>query len=125
MRIAVASEGLGVAPRFSQCSSYMCYTVDRGVIVECQNMPNPGMSTAKLVTLFSEMGVDTIIVDAIDYDVANVFCHAGIEVIASAHGSAREVAQAYLTRTLTGVDELCHLGDWEHDDDLDHDLAEA
>ena len=70
-------------------------------------------------------GVDTLIVGAIDYDVANVFCHAGIEVIAGAHGSAREVVQAYLTRTLTGVDELCHLDGWEHEDGHDRDLAEA
>ena len=106
MRIAVASEGLEVAPRFRQCASYMCYRVE-------------------LVALLVEMGVDTLIVGAIDYDVANVFCHAGVEVIAGAHGSAREVVQAYLTRTLTGVDELCHLDGWEHEDGHDRDLAEA
>ena len=38
MRIAVASEGLEVAPRFRQCASYMCYRVERGIIVECQNL---------------------------------------------------------------------------------------
>ena len=125
MRIAVASEGLEVAPRFRQCASYMCYRVDRGIIVECQNLPNPGLAAPKLVALLVEIGVDTLIVGAIDYDVANVFCHAGIEVIAGAHGSAREVVQAYLTRTLTGVDELCHLDGWEHEDGHDRDLAEA
>lgn len=125
MRIAVASEGLGVAPRFRQCASYMCYTVDRGVIVECQNLPNPGLAAQKLAPLLSEMGVDVLIVDAIDYDVANVFCHAGIEVIAGAHGSALKVTQSYLTRTLTGVDELCHLDDWDHEEGIDRNLAEA
>ena len=102
MRIAVASEGLEVAPRFRQCASYMCYRVERGIIVECQNLPNPGLAAPKLVALLVEMGVDTLIVGAIDYDVANVFCHAGVEVIAGAHGSAREVVQVYITRTLTG-----------------------
>ena len=125
MRVAVASEGLEVAPRFRQCASYMCYRVERGIIVECQNLPNPGLAAPKLVALLVEMGVDTLIVGAIDYDVANVFCHAGVEVIAGAHGSAREVVQAYLTRTLTGVDELCHLDGWEHEDGHDRDLAEA
>ena len=28
-------------------------------------------------------------------------------------------------RTLTGVDELCHLDGWEHEDGHDRDLAEA
>ncbi len=125
MRIAVASTGLEVAPRFSQCTSYMCYTVSRGVIVECQNMPKPAVSGAKLVSLLSEIGVDVLIVGTIEYDIANLFCHAGVEVIAGASGSAREVAQGYLTRTLTGVDELCHLDDWDREDEPEHNLAEA
>ena len=117
MRIAVASEGLEVAPRFGQCSSYMCYNVECGVIVDCQNMPNLGMPAQRLAALFDEFGVDVLIVNTIEYDVANVFCHAGIEVIAKAHGTAREVAQAYLTRTLTGVDDLCHI-DYEHEEEI-------
>ena len=124
MRIAVASEGLEVASCFSQAISCMCYTVDKGIIVGRQNMPNPGLATQKLVTLLSEMHVDVLIAGTIEQSVANMFCHAGIEVIAGAQGSAREVAQAYVTRTLTGVDEVCHLSDWEHDDQ-DRDLAEA
>ncbi|MEA5019522.1 MAG: NifB/NifX family molybdenum-iron cluster-binding protein [Gordonibacter sp.] len=118
MRIAVASEGLEVAPRFGQCSSYMCYNVECGVIVDCQNMPNPGMPAQKLASLFDEFGVDVLIVNTIEYDVANVFCRAGIEVIAKAHGTAREVAQSYLTRTLTGVDDLCHI-DYELDEEIE------
>lgn len=125
MRIAVASDGLDVAPRFGQSASYMCYTVECGVIVECQNMPNPGLPTKKIVTLFREIGVDALIVGAIDYDVASLFCHEGIEVIAGAKGSARELTQNYLTRTLTGVDELCHVGDWGQDDEPNRDYAQA
>ncbi len=41
MRIAVASEGLKVSPVFGKCASFTCYRIERGVIVECQNMPNP------------------------------------------------------------------------------------
>ena len=40
MRIAVASQGLDVASKVLRCASYMCYRVDRGMIVDCQNMPN-------------------------------------------------------------------------------------
>lgn len=116
MRIAVASEGLEVAPHFGRCSSFMCYTVECGIIVDSQNMPNPGVSTDKLTALFGEFGVDVLIVDAIERDVANTFCHAGVEVIGKAHGPALEVAQAYLTRTLTGVDDLCHVDyDWDEE----------
>lgn len=126
MRIAVTSEGLEVSQSFGRCASYMCYTVDRGVIVECQNMPNPNLSMEKLIPLLRDLGVTVLIVGAIDYDTANVFCCADIEVIAGAQGSAREVVQAYLTHTLTGVDELCHNGDdWGREDGLQQSYAEA
>lgn len=116
MRIAVASEGLEVAHRFGQCASYMCYTVDCGIIVECQNMPNVSLPIGKLVELLCELDVGVLIVDTIEYDIANAFCRAGVEVIAGAQGATREVAQAYLSRTLSGVDEVCHLDDWDATD---------
>lgn len=117
MRIAVASEGLEVSPHFASYSSLMCYTVNRGVIVECQNMPNPGLPMNKLVPLLSELGISTFIVGAIEYDVANQLCGADIEVVAGARGSARVVVEAYLSRTLIGTDELCH-ADWDTEEDL-------
>ncbi len=116
MRIVVAGKGLDVASHFARCESLMCYTVVCGVITECQNMPNPGMPVDKLTELLLQIEVDVLIVGAIDYNIANMFCHAGVEVIAGAQGKAREVAQAYLTHTLKGVDELCHLDDWDCDD---------
>ncbi len=116
MKIAIASEGLEVAPRLKQCASYMCYTVDLGVIVECQNLPNLGFSTSELIPFFEETGVDVLIAGAVEYDTANALCHAGVEVIAGAQGPTCEVARAYVSRTLSGVDELCHIGEWEHDD---------
>lgn len=123
MRIAVASEGLEVSPYFGQCASYMCYTVERGVIVECQNMPNPRIPLVELVRLLHELDVRTLIVGRIEYDAADLLCHSDIEVVAGAKGSAREVVQAYLTRTLIGVDELCHLSD-EADLEDDPNFAE-
>ena len=77
MRIAVASEGLEVAPRFRQCASYMCYRVDRGIIVECQNLPNPGLAAPKLVALLVEMGVDTLIVCGCDTNICVLHTLAG------------------------------------------------
>lgn len=125
MRIAVASEGLEVAPRFGQTTSYMCYTVDCGIIVECQNLPNPSIPVDKLITLFHEMEVDALIVGIIDYDIACLFCQESIEIIAKAEGSARTAAQRYLTRTLAGTDEMCHMADWEHESSTDKRPAEA
>ncbi|HIS39679.1 MAG TPA: hypothetical protein IAC12_02385 [Candidatus Aphodovivens avistercoris] len=111
MRIAVASDGLDVASYFGAASSFMCYTVTRGIITECQNLPNPHLAIDGLIKLFHEVGVDILIVGRIEYDVANVLCHGGIEVVAGAQGNAADVARAYLSKTLTGVEAVCHLDD--------------
>ena len=91
MKIIVACEGLGVSPHAVHCASFMCYTVERGIIADCRNLD-----------------VSTIITGGIDYDFANMLCHAGIEVVAGVEGSAREVLEAYINHTLIGADELCH-----------------
>lgn len=111
MKIAVASEGLRVAPLFRSTVSFMCYTVEKGIITECQNMPNPKLSIDDLVALFGELGIDVLIVGRIEYEFANRLCRAGIEVVAGANGNAADVAREYLTKTLTGVEQVCHTVD--------------
>ena len=91
MRIAVASDGLEVAPYFASTTSFMCYTVTRGIITECQNMPNPALPLEQLVELFLELGIDVLIVGRIEYNIANRLCRAGIEVVAGANGNAATI----------------------------------
>lgn len=111
MVIAVASEGLDVAPLFRSTTSFMCYTVTKGVITECQNMPNPALPIDQLVGLFKDLGIDVLIVGRIEYEFADRFCHAGIEVVAGAKGNASDVSRGYLTQTLTGVEQVCRIAD--------------
>lgn len=126
MKITVACEGLGVSPHAVHCASFMCYTVNRGIITDCQNLPNPGLPAEETVTLLKEMGIDTIITGGIDIDFANMLCHSGVEVVAGVEGTAKEVAEAYLNHTLIGADELCHtLADADEDDADVEDAFEA
>ena len=57
MRIAVASEGLAVSPYFGHCASFTCYRIERGIIVECQNMPNPHQTPARIAAVLRELDV--------------------------------------------------------------------
>ena len=107
MRIAVASLGLNVAERFERAESYTCYLVERGIITECQNFPNPQVPYSEIAKMLLSIDASVIIVGAIPIDIARVFCQANIEVVAGASGSAREVVEQYLTRTLIGIDEMC------------------
>ena len=116
MKIAVACAGLNVAPYFSQCSNYMCYTVDRGIIVGSQNMPALDQPLEQLIELLRTIGMDTLIVGRIEYDMASKLCISGIEVVAGAEGTALDVAKAYVNRTLSGVSDPCSSDEDESDD---------
>ena len=116
MRIAVASEGLEVASHAGHCASFMCYTVERGIIAECQNFPNPSLPGVSTASLLKDLGVDVLITGGIDMDTANALCYAGIEVVARATGSVRSVAESYLAHTLIGTDNLCHMLIHENED---------
>lgn len=115
MRIAVASSGLNVATRFERAESYTIYRVERGIIVECQNIPVPIIPYVEIASQLVSIDVSVIIVGAIPVNIARVFCQASIEVVAGAQGSAREVVEQYLTRTLIGVDEMCRDDDYALD----------
>lgn len=124
MRIAVASEGLEVSPHAGHCSSFMCYTVNRGIITECQNLPSLGLPGMTTVTLLQSVNASVLICGYIDMDIANALCYAGIEVVAGAKGKTRDVVEAYLSNTLIGAEELCHLLD-ETPDAGDEGLEDA
>ena len=66
MRIAVACQGLDVAPRFARSSSFMCYRVDRGMFADCQNMPNLSFPPAQLAQVLKDLDVSVMIADRID-----------------------------------------------------------
>ncbi|WP_419064283.1 NifB/NifX family molybdenum-iron cluster-binding protein [Ellagibacter isourolithinifaciens] len=87
------------------------------MIDDCSNLPNPGLSAEDTAQMFIDLGVSTIITGGIDYDFANMLCHAGIEVVAGVEGSAREVLEAYINHTLIGADELCHTLAFNNDEE--------
>jgi predicted Fe-Mo cluster-binding NifX family protein len=109
--IAVSCDGLNIAPYFTQTTSYMVYTVERGIIKESKNLPAPGLTEAELFDLLHAIDANTLIVGHIDCNLASHMCHQGIEVIADAEGAALDVAKAYLSKTLTGVLDACFLCD--------------
>ncbi len=124
MKIAVACTGLGVAPHAAQCESFMCYTIERGIIKDCRNLPNMGITSAEAADLIKSLEFDALISGGIDMDTADALCKAGIEVVAGAEGTAREVLESYLSRTLMGAVELCQAHGEEHDPE-DQDVEDA
>ena len=121
MRIAVASDGLDVSLHGNRCESYMCYTVERGILRECQNTPNPCLSPELTAELFKQIGVSVFIVHVLDPSFREAFESAGIEVVTGSSGPTNRAVERFLATLFLGADML--------DDDLspndDLDLAEA
>ena len=113
MKIAVACQGLTVAQYFVQCTDYMCYSVDRGIITGSRNMQAIDQPMEKLIDLLKSIGIDVLIVGLIEYGMASILCRNGIEVVAGAEGNALDVAKAYVSDTLTGVHDVCSIGNIE------------
>ena len=102
MKIAVACDGLRTSSHAARCGSFMCYTVNKGVITDCRNLPNMGVTSHEAAQLVSSLGFDAIITKGIDMDMAEELCASGIEVVAGVDGTSREVVESYVTETLMG-----------------------
>ena len=102
MKIAVACNGMDLSPHAARCDSLMCYTVDRGIITDCRNLPIMREGGFEAAELIRSVGFDTLITSGIDMDMAGDLCDAGVEVVAGAEGTPREALDAYLANTLMG-----------------------
>lgn len=118
MRIAVACDGMDTSPHATRCESFMCYTVEKGIITDCRNLPNMSVTGDEVFALLRDLGFDVLITRGIDMDTATKFCELGIEVVAGAAGTAREVVEAYVSHQLLEATNLCGVschGDIEED----------
>lgn len=106
MRIAVACDGLSVAPHAAGCASFTCYSVNHGIISGCCNVPNMGITIFESVETLKQMDTDVLIAGSFDDELIAVLAGAGIEPVALGLPSPKEVAEAYLHATLMGETDL-------------------
>lgn len=102
MRIAVACDGLNVAAQAAGCASFTCYAVNHGIISGCCNVPNMGITIFESVDTLRQMGTDVLIAGSFDAEFTAALAEAGIEPVALALPSPKEVAETYLHNTLMG-----------------------
>lgn len=96
MRIAVASEGLNVAPCFGLCSNFNCFTIEQGEITDYRNLAVGACQHGSTVDLLCELGLDTVIVDAISDRAEEAFVACDIVVVKHISGDAKAAVEAYL-----------------------------
>lgn len=102
MRIAVACDGLTVAPLTSRCESFACYSVDNGIIAGCCNVPNMGVTVQESIDILKQIDVDALIARSFSTELAGALEAAGIDRITQDEESPRVAADAYLHATLMG-----------------------
>lgn len=96
MGIAVACDGLSIAPRFVACSSYMCYDVSAGSPRGCRNISAADQPLDKLPDFLHAVEADTLIAGAVDDEVVALLESRGITVIAGRSGDPLHAVEEYL-----------------------------
>lgn len=103
MRVAVACEGGGVvSSRPGHCPSFVCYTIDKGVVTECHNLPVFDNTPHKAAGVLKALHLDALIAAGIDDEMSRDLTDDHIEVVLGEGGDVREKLDDYLARLLSG-----------------------
>ena len=105
MLVAVASAGSNVCTEQATLAGFMCYTVERGIIVRCQNYSGPIAPSDSWVKILAMLGVDTLLVHTLDPTVRSRIEREGVEVVDGFCGSIEAAIKAYLSAFMHGCDE--------------------
>lgn len=96
MRIAVASQGLGVSPHFGSCTNFNYYKVENNQLVDSRNLPSSGHLCGSQANFLRQIEVKILLCGAISPHDKEQMERAGITVISGVSGRATEAAMAYL-----------------------------
>lgn len=81
MVIAVACDGLTIAPAFVMCSSYMCYEIVAGSPASCRNIPAADQPLDHLPQFLHSLGAEILIAGIMDAEMKGYLDDSGIEVV--------------------------------------------
>lgn len=93
MRIVVASNGLDVAPSFSQCENFNYYTTMSCEIVASQNIPAQGLTPEGYAALMEDMEVTALVCNEMGAMAKSAFEAHDITVIDDQTGNAFQAAE--------------------------------
>lgn len=105
VKVAVACDGLAIAPYFAQSTSYTVYTVKDGRVMESRNLPVFDRSGSQLPTLLDSIGVGTFIAGGIDNGTVSALHSSDIDVVSDAAGDPLSAVRGYLSNVLCAVED--------------------
>jgi predicted Fe-Mo cluster-binding NifX family protein len=112
-----------VSAHFGRCPSYTIVDIDRGKVVNREEIPNPGHQPGFLPQYLSERGVSVIIAGGMGPRAQGLFAQKNIETLIGVQGPVDTIISQFLKQELEAGEDLCghKNGHGEH---LDHSTAQ-
>ena len=96
MRIAVACDGLSIAPYFVQCSSYMCYTIENDIVTDSRNIPAFDLPLDQLPGFFHAIEANILMTGVIEEALVSIFENNRLEVVRDMAGDPLTAVRSYI-----------------------------
>ncbi|HHU77028.1 MAG TPA: hypothetical protein GXZ24_09095 [Firmicutes bacterium] len=113
-RIAIATEGTGVAQHFGRCQAYTIVDIEDGREVNSIVSTSPGHQPGFLPGYLREKGVNCVIAGGMGPRAQGLFAEQGIYTIIGVTGSVKDAVRDYLRGNLTAGVDLCSQGQPGH-----------
>ena len=120
MRVAIATEGDGVAHHFGRCASYTFAEVENGKVLGYTGWPNPGHEPGVLPGLLAQQGVQCIVAGGMGPRAIGLFKKHGITTILGIDGAVIEVAEQFARGELAPGESWCEHGAGPGSSHCDH-----
>lgn len=127
MRIAIAVDNNTVTDHFGHCEYFLIYDIENNEKKGSEILKNPPHKTGALPKFLKSHNVDVVITGNMGDMAKKVMKGFKIEVICGVSGSATEVIESYLNKTLKGSEGNCektgrhdHHNHYNRHDHYDH-----
>jgi len=110
MKIAIATEGTGVAQHFGRCPLYTIVEAEEGKVLKKETVENPGHEPGFLPKFLSGMNVDFILSGGMGPKAINLFHQYNVEPIVGVSGEVEKVITDFLNGELVTGESNCDHG---------------
>ena len=109
-KIAIAVDGNQISPHFGRCPSFVLVDLENKIVVNRENIPNPGHRTGFLPEFLAEKGVQVIICGGMGRRAMDLFSEKGITPMIGIAGEVDKVINDYIEEKLEVGDSFCQPG---------------
>ena len=106
-RVAISTDGDGVAAHFGRCQAYTIVEIADGAIRSQETIANPGHEPGSLPGYLAKRGVTCIVAGGMGPRAQTLFDQQGIQTVVGISGTIEETIQALLQGELEGGESLC------------------